>query len=692
MAGKTPDGRPGGRDDLAAAQSPVFDSYFSALQRMHPALGATNITILAAQRPIWLPPITGPPMAPRVSLCLIVRDEEAVLPTCLASTADLFDEVIVVDTGSTDRSKEIAAGFGAKVVEFDWVDSFAAARNESLRHATGEWIFYLDADEYLDDANRRKFRSLIDNLDGQNVAYVLHQRSTVKTDRVSRTLLDRVCLFRNRPEHRWRLRVHEQIVPALAATGTAFVRADITIEHTGYQDPAHSRRKAERYLHLLQLDNADLPDHPFILFKLCTTYCVLGRAADALPLFGRVRRQPKPVEHLLPWLYVLEANCLRQLARPDEALAVLQEGCARFPGDGTLRFEEAELHRAQGDLARAEDCLRRLLDGTPKSADGNEPPRCPGPTREGLRGYWGRHHLALVLAEAGRPVEAEAEWRAALADQPDFAPAASQLGELLLAQERWHDLEDVAAMLDGACGEPADAVVLRARACLRRGEFDEARRIAEDGIARFPETVWPLVVLTQALLQLGVEDAAEAALREVLRLDPYQAESWRNLAKLLRNQNRFAEAVALCNDAREFYPDEPDLLRVQGLSLQDMNRPAEAVAFLVRYLKLQAVTGGVSAQVAAVRYQLGRAYRAVGRPDDAEAQWQALLAEDPSFTAPWLELGNLYLDRQSWPELERVAARLETDFQLAEEAALLRENLPGRQDADINGPRAPARQ
>src|SRR5207244_2007812 len=80
----------------------------------------------------------------RVSLCMIVKNEERHLGGCLPSVHDLVDEIIVVDTGSTDRTKEIAAWFGAKVVDFVWQDSFAAARNESLRHATGDWVLWLD--------------------------------------------------------------------------------------------------------------------------------------------------------------------------------------------------------------------------------------------------------------------------------------------------------------------------------------------------------------------------------------------------------------------------------------------------------------------------------------------------------------------------------------------------------------------
>ncbi len=75
-----------------------------------------------------------------MSLCLIVKDEEATLADCLRSTAGLVDEWIIVDTGSTDRTRDVAAQFGARVFDFAWVDSFAVARNASLEPATGDWI------------------------------------------------------------------------------------------------------------------------------------------------------------------------------------------------------------------------------------------------------------------------------------------------------------------------------------------------------------------------------------------------------------------------------------------------------------------------------------------------------------------------------------------------------------------------
>ena len=89
---------------------------------------------------------------------MIVKNEEANLAACLDPVAGLVDEIIVVDTGSSDRTKEIAAAHDAVVADFPWCDSFAAARNECLRHATGQWIFWLDADDRLDERNVQKLQ------------------------------------------------------------------------------------------------------------------------------------------------------------------------------------------------------------------------------------------------------------------------------------------------------------------------------------------------------------------------------------------------------------------------------------------------------------------------------------------------------------------------------------------------------
>ena len=97
--------------------------------------------------------------AQRISLCMIVKDEEEMLPRCLESVRGAVDEIIVVDTGSSDRSVDIAREYGASVVEFAWCEDFAAARNAGLERASGDWILFLDADEALEATARKQIRS-----------------------------------------------------------------------------------------------------------------------------------------------------------------------------------------------------------------------------------------------------------------------------------------------------------------------------------------------------------------------------------------------------------------------------------------------------------------------------------------------------------------------------------------------------
>ncbi len=95
-----------------------------------------------------------------ISLCMIVKNEEKVLGRCLDSIVDLMDEIIIVDTGSTDRTKEIAKKYTEHIYDFEWINDFSAARNFSFSKATKDYIYAADADEVLDEENRGKFRQL----------------------------------------------------------------------------------------------------------------------------------------------------------------------------------------------------------------------------------------------------------------------------------------------------------------------------------------------------------------------------------------------------------------------------------------------------------------------------------------------------------------------------------------------------
>lgn len=104
------------------------------------------------------------PQALTFSLCMIVKNEEKVLARCLDSICDLMDEIIIVDTGSKDRTKEIASRYTELVYDFAWTGDFSQARNFSFSKATGDYIYAADADEVIDEENRKKFRALKESL------------------------------------------------------------------------------------------------------------------------------------------------------------------------------------------------------------------------------------------------------------------------------------------------------------------------------------------------------------------------------------------------------------------------------------------------------------------------------------------------------------------------------------------------
>jgi tetratricopeptide (TPR) repeat protein len=323
-------------------------------------------------------------MPPPVSLCLIAKNEEAALPDCLRPVAGLFKEIIVADTGSTDRTPEIAAQFGARVIDFPWCDDFAAARNEALRHATGDWVFWLDADDRLDDANCDQLAGLFAGLRDENAAFVMTSRSPSGVPGEEATDVGHVRLFPNRPDNRWRYRVHEQILPALVHAHTALHWTDIVIEHTGYRDPALRRRKLERNLRLLHLDHADHPDEPYILFNLGWSYLDLGRPAEAVPFLHRSLEHCAPGVSIVRKLYALVAQAHRRLGQLPDALAACRAGLARCPGDGELLLFEGALLQQRGDFAGAEARWLRLLPAQPGgngvgagAPPGERPPRAP---------------------------------------------------------------------------------------------------------------------------------------------------------------------------------------------------------------------------------------------------------------------------------------------------------------------------
>ena len=218
-----------------------------------------------------------------LSVCLIVKDEEAMLGACLESVAGVADEIVVYDTGSTDRTVEIARSMGARVVEGYWDDSFARARNAALSLACGTWVLSLDADERL-LGNFEALRAQIADVRSEVEAYLLAIENLHGAGN-ARSVHTAIRLFR-RTKCTWRHRLHEQVVAKDDASRRLSVGylSGARIIHHGYAaEIFDGRNKAERNLLLAEaaLDDADL-DPAYALMNYGRALESIGRSDDAV--------------------------------------------------------------------------------------------------------------------------------------------------------------------------------------------------------------------------------------------------------------------------------------------------------------------------------------------------------------------------------------------------------------------------
>ncbi len=571
-------------------------------------------------------------MSVRTSLTMIVKNEGATLGHCLASVRDLVDEIIVVDTGSGDNTQDIARQHDARIFDLAWPDSFAAARNESIRHATGQWLLWLDGDEFFDETNRAKLRQLLADLSDDNAAYVMQQRSGTTSG--SATIVDQVRLFRNHPRIRWDYRVHEQILPSVRKAGHVVRSTSIAIEHSGYLDPALRHKKLERNLRLLHMDQTERPEDPFTLFNLGWAFADLGRWDEAIPFLQHSLQLSHNADSITPKLYSLLTLCHRRLGQHAEAWAMCQAGHVRCPEDAELLFLKGQLCQQRGDRAGARACWMQVLGAAPHSVPlspaGRGEPIADGvfsSVDAGLRGPLVRYHLAMLDREEGRLRDAENHWRTLLAETPSFHPARLGLAELYLQQARWPEMEAVLAELEPQT--PLDASVLRARLHLARKEFAAARQLLDETIRQAPHVLTAYVILSHVLLQSGDESAAEPLLRRIVEMDPGQAESWRNLSVLYRRQNRLPEAIAAAQAGRSHCPQDADLLLLHGVLAREGGDALNAEMCLLRLLELDTGEGVARQRRVTARQHLVALYRGLGRQREANAHLHALAIEAP---------------------------------------------------------------
>jgi glycosyltransferase involved in cell wall biosynthesis len=293
---------------------------------------------------------------------MIVKDEEANLTSCLNSVTDVVDEIVIVDTGSRDNTVSIAESFGAKIFYHEWEDNFSAPRNISLDHATGDWIFILDADEVLAQESKAGLRYLTKNEEklGYYVLMQLHPQWTEGR---------RFSLFRNHLRLRYHGIFHEELlIPDHMKSRIGF--SDVKIIHMAW-DEDNQKRKLARNISLLKKHLSLYPDSIYQMLDLIRLYLESENLAAAEELLARVLTlfsQRKPDEnsykyhlaHYLLYLFQLQLLSKKRIVL-EKIIPLCEEAISLFPSCPLFLYEAALMYYKLKVYDRAVSYFKQCL-------------------------------------------------------------------------------------------------------------------------------------------------------------------------------------------------------------------------------------------------------------------------------------------------------------------------------------------
>jgi len=385
------------------------------------------------------------------SATLIVKNEEGVLARCLDSLRDVVDEIVVVDTGSTDGTRRIAETFTSNVYSYPWNDDFAAARNFALGQASGEYVFSVDADEYLVDPvkAREQLDAFVKRHDPATVGTVDVVSPAGAASTATQSVFAAQRFFR-RDRFRFEGAIHEQLVPLSGQKSAA--PTGLRLMHTGYaQDPTDPDHKSHRNKRILMAELAKHPDDEYYLYQLGRAHFALREYAEAATVFERAWRsihfpdgQP-PTGRLGPIAAPILTDIVVMLAYARvnaeqlEAAVAHVEECENHPHEVMLGLLKTSpdfhhvrgyVYLMRGDLARSRSAYQDAL--------------CAGPEHEQVLGtgsFGSLYHLGLLDEAEGIVDEAVEHYRRAVAANPSYRPAIERIVDLLIEKRRRPSLE-----------------------------------------------------------------------------------------------------------------------------------------------------------------------------------------------------------------------------------------------------------
>lgn len=489
-------------------------------------------------------------MKSKLSLCMIARDEEDNLAGCLLPVKDIFDEIVVVDTGSQDKTVEMGQRLGAKVHSLPWEDDFARARNASLRYATGDWIFWMDADDRLERGEAIKLRRLAKSSPPDS--YFLCRVISTEFNGTKTEFLQ-LRLFPKLPGVRFENPVHEQVSYSLDRLGLKGKISLVRINHLGYSNPEEYNRKVERNLKILQRQVEKSPQDISIRYQLATNYNAKGMIKEAIRelriLLNRAQTDSSFPE-ITKMAHIILGNNYRKLGRFNLALQHYQRAGEVAPDDGLPNYCLGELFYKLGKITEAEANFEEI------KRKGIRLGLASIPLAE-LR-YFTSFYLAKCFDKRGEAQKASQEYKNALQIKPNSLPILRALGELFLRKENYAEAQrSYQKLVAGGSNSPTDYFDL-GTAEIFLGDLRGAERALKKAIKLAPNFSEALLRLAFVYTRQGKLRQAEESYKKLLQIDPHQVEPLTNLGYLYLNSNDHAQAKKYFIQVKKLKPGEID--------------------------------------------------------------------------------------------------------------------------------------
>lgn len=353
-----------------------------------------------------------------LGLIMILRNEAANLGRSLAPVAQSFDEVVVVDTGSSDDTVNICKALGAKAHEFAWRDDFAAARNFSIEKASADWLFWLDGDNAITPEMVSALRGILPKEPA--ILWALEQ-----LEPSGGQLWQKRC-FPRLPEVHFAGKVHEQMVHP---HGWPSIATPVIVRHWGYADHGHAQEKGRYYLTLLNQMLAADPDDYYACFQMARTLSNLRDFDSAIEHASAVvASEQARGENPQIWAHAhfLLARAFERLARPSEAERILEHLLDARPGDGLGHYYRGRLAYGFNDHETAAKHFSQAL-----ALDLDKPFVDLDPEKTL---FLAEYYLGRSLESLGRIAEAVEALERAARRQPGNPAPRTDLARLLMAQ------------------------------------------------------------------------------------------------------------------------------------------------------------------------------------------------------------------------------------------------------------------